>query len=315
MARQGPLVSICIPAFHADEFLDETLRSVASQTFADWEVIVTEDGSKDETEAIVRAFAGSVSQPVIYSRHDRNLGLPATRNTGIGTARGSWIALLDSDDVWERDHLAQLVETAMRQEADLAFAGTVPFDDQNKVMHRPCVPTAEDLRQLPVALYTGRLSVLPSSVLVSRRAFEKFGLISTDFPHANDTEFWLRVLRGGGRMVYTGQSTCRYRKHAGAMSLRAWRILTNTAEICERYRDWNAIPMRVARRRVCSLYRYAARATASLDARSAVALMVRSLRVAPLSLFSWFYFVVMCLRAAPGFFAAPRRTSARALGA
>ena len=94
-----PLISICIPAFKAERYLAETLESVRGQSFKDWELIVTEDGSRDGTEAIVGGFAGTVPQPVTYQRHDLNRGLPATRNTGIASARGTWIALLDSDDL------------------------------------------------------------------------------------------------------------------------------------------------------------------------------------------------------------------------
>ena len=76
----APLISICIPAFRAERFLAETLASVRAQTFTDWELIVTEDGSRDRTEEIVRAFAASVAQPVRYTRHDPNRGLPAIGN-------------------------------------------------------------------------------------------------------------------------------------------------------------------------------------------------------------------------------------------
>lgn len=294
MAR--PTISICIPAYKAERFLADTLASIAAQTFSDWELVVTEDGSYDRTEEIVRTFAASVTQSVTYNRHETNRGLPITRNTGITATRGEWIAFIDSDDLWKPQHLAKLVATAATGDYDLVFAGTIPFDDVTGKELQPCIPTAEDLRDLPVALYTGRLSVLPSSVMVRRRAFERYGMISTDFPHANDTEYWLRILRGGGRLAYTGESTCLYRKHASAMSLRASRILTNTAQICERYADWPAIPKSVARRRTGNLYRYAGRATLPNDARTAAALITRSLRLDPLRMQTWATLAVAYLK-------------------
>lgn len=285
MAR--PTISICIPAYKAERFLADTLSSVAAQSFSDWELVVTEDGSTDRTQEIVRTFAASVSQPVIYNRHETNRGLPIARNTGIAAAHGEWIAFVDSDDVWKPDHLANLMATAATGDFDLVFAGTIPFDDVTGKELQACVPSSEDLQDLPVALYTGRLSVLPSSVMVRHRAFERYGMISTDFPHANDTEYWLRILRGGGRLAYTGKSTCLYRKHASAMSLRASRILTNTAQICERYADWSAIPKSVASRRTGNLYRYAGRATLVTDAHTAAHLIKRSLRLDPWRMQTW----------------------------
>ena len=79
MCSINPTVSICIPAYHAERYLPETLKSVREQSFREWELIVIEDGSQDGTEEIVRQFAGEVSQNVTFQRHMQNRGLPATR--------------------------------------------------------------------------------------------------------------------------------------------------------------------------------------------------------------------------------------------
>jgi glycosyltransferase involved in cell wall biosynthesis len=283
------LITICIPAFNAERFLEATLESVAAQTLADWDLVVTDDGSVDRTEEIVRRFASKVSQTVHYNRHSTNRGLPLTRNTGIDAAQGEWIAFIDSDDLWSPNHLASLVEASRSGDFDLVFSGTQPFDHVTGEYLQPCVPSPEDLKALPAALFSGRLSILPSSTMVRRRAFQLYGKIAPEFAHANDTEYWLRILRGGGRVTYTGSTTCLYRKHAGAMSLRAARILTNTAEICERYSDWKAIPRKLARERPANLYRYAARWNLAEDPGRAFELMKRSLRTNPFSIRSWLY--------------------------
>ena len=124
----SPAISICTPAFKAERYLLETLESVRAQTFSDWELIVTEDGSRDRTEEIVREFAKTVSQPVTYHRHDPNRGLPATRNHGISTAKAPWIALLDSDDLWTPNHLASSMAWAAKNGADLIHGGSQLFD-------------------------------------------------------------------------------------------------------------------------------------------------------------------------------------------
>src|SRR5687767_8608489 len=100
-----PLISICIPSYKADKYLGAALASVKEQTLTDWEVIVTEDGSKDRAEEIVKEFAATVTQTVVYQRHEVNRGLPATRNTSIAAARGEFIAFLDADDKWVAGHL------------------------------------------------------------------------------------------------------------------------------------------------------------------------------------------------------------------
>lgn len=278
-----PLVSICIPAYRAEKYLEATLKSVAAQTFRDWEIVVTEDGSKDRTEEIVRAFASTVTQPVVYNRHAVNRGLPSTRNTGIAAARGAWVAFLDSDDLWRPEHLQSLLAATREAPCDLVFSGTEWFEDGSDKVLSISTPSEENLKDLPVALYTGKLSILPSSVLVRRQCFERYGPISTEFPHVNDTEYWLRILRNGGRISYSGAVTCLYRRHPNAMSRRAAEILSDSASLCERYADWTAIPAALKRQRPASLYRWAARSLLPQDPHGASRILQHAWRLQPLN--------------------------------
>lgn len=279
----APLITVCIPAYRAEAYLETTLRSVAEQTFTRWSIIVTEDGSKDRAEEIVRAFAAQVAQPVLYNRHEHNRGLPATRNTGIAAAQSEWVAFLDSDDLWKPAHLESLVAAAEKDNPDLVFAGTIPFDHDSGAPFPAVVPTSVDLDRLPLALYTGTLSILPSAVMVRRDAFARFGLISTAFPCVNDTEYWLRILRRGGRAAYSGSATCLYRKHAGAMSTRSVEMLHDSARLCEHYADWTAIPSDVRRSRPASLYRWAGVTLLNDRPREALVMVKQALRLQPLN--------------------------------
>lgn len=283
-----PLVSICIPAYNGETFITETLASVQAQTFTDWEVIVTEDGSKDRTELLVKEFAKTVSQPVIYNRHEINQGLPRTRNTGITTARGAWIALLDSDDLWQHDHLEALVAKARTGDDDLVFAGSSLFDSESKKIIGLRVPTEAHLRTLPLSLFMGWLSVMPSAVLIRHSAFERYGLVSVEYPYVNDTEYWLRVLQSGGRIGYSGKTSCLYRQHAGGISRRATEMNEESARLCEKYAAWSAIPARYKRSRPAALYRWASNAALHENPARAMQLMKKSLRADPLNMRSVF---------------------------
>ncbi|PTY05443.1 glycosyl transferase [Opitutaceae bacterium EW11] len=276
-----PLVSVCIPAYHADRYLEATLRSIAAQTFTDWEVIVTEDGSNDRTEEIVRSFAASVRQSVLFERHERNQGLPATRNSGIASARGEWVAFLDSDDLWRPEHLGMMLTAASHTRCEMVFSGTEWFDDASGQTVLKSVPSREDLSHLPVALFTGRLSILPSSAMIRRSSFTKLGAVSTEYPHVNDTEYWLRILRNGGRIVYSGGATCLYRKHGAAMSKRVAELLVDSARLCEQYANWDAIPSRLRRQRPANLYRWAARTLLREDPAMARRVIVQAVRLQP----------------------------------
>ena len=295
-----PLVSICIPAFKADRFLPETLASVRAQTFTHWEVIVTEDGTKDKTEELVAAFAKTVSQPVIYNRHEINRGLPHTRNTGIGAARGQWIAFLDADDFWAPDHLETLVETTNKASYDLVFAGSQLFDHESRKTVGVRMPSQKHLNALPFSLFMGSLSVMPSSVLIRRESFDRFGLVSIEFRRVNDTEYWLRVLRQGGTIGFGGKATCIYRQHAGSLTQSsAVGQFVDSARLCELYADWDAIPNHAKRSRPANLYRWAANLIAAQDPHKALELLKQSRRTDPSNvktLLSFPRVMIRCLR-------------------
>ncbi len=226
----APLVSICIPAYKAETFLAETLASVRAQVFPDWEVIVTEDGSRDRTEEIVRAFAATVSQCVRYTRHDPNRGLPATRNAGFTAARGAWIAPLDSDDLWAPDHLARCLAAAPATGPALVFGGSSIFDSATgaEVGRRLPPPDTEDLAG---ALLDGRLVIQPAAAFFNRATLERVGGFDSRFPICNDFDYWLRCCRAGVIPRYNGAITLRYRKHPGAMSNKSAALIADSARV------------------------------------------------------------------------------------
>ena len=126
-AEQAPLVSVVIPAYRAAESIAATLDSVLAQTFKDYEIIVVNDGSPD-SEDLEKAL-DSYRERIIYLRQE-NQGPAGARNTGILTARGKYIALLDSDDIWDPEHLgAQLAVLEADKSIDVVYADARIFGD------------------------------------------------------------------------------------------------------------------------------------------------------------------------------------------
>jgi hypothetical protein len=103
-----PLVSVIIPVFNRPKMLAAALRSVIAQTFSDWEVIVVDDGSSDESAEAALRFGQTGKVRVI--RHERNQGPSAARNSGVLAARGRFVSFLDSDDSWHPEKLRRQVE-------------------------------------------------------------------------------------------------------------------------------------------------------------------------------------------------------------
>ena len=255
----GPRVSICIPAYRAERFLGATLASIRAQTCTDWEVIVVEDGSRDDTERLVREFAARGSQSVRYLRHEKNRGLTSTRNTGIAAAQAAWIAILDSDDLWTPDHLSRCLERTAAGDVALVHGGSVLFDSDTGVDAERRAPDARAVAEFPRSLFENRYVVQPSSVLLSKDLWTRVGGFNPDFQHVEDREMWMRCARAGGRFAYTGHETCRYRKHGAAMSAQSAAMAEAAARVLDRHLDWEAIPQTMRTRLTAEAWAAAAR--------------------------------------------------------
>jgi len=238
----NPLITVCVPAYNAGRYLPSTLESLRAQTFADWEFIVTEDGSTEPVEKLVAAFAATVPQSVTYQCHPQNRGLPATRNTGIAAARGEWIALLDSDDLWTPDHLADLFRCSeKRPRADFVHAGSILFVSRTGIQFEIRAPTASDIRNYPRSLYLGDYIVQPSSVMLKKSLWSLVSGFNPEYRYVEDREMWLRCARAGAVFAYTGRNTCHYRKHSTALTTHAGPMALASARVLQQHLDWEVI--------------------------------------------------------------------------
>ena len=276
-----PRVSICIPAYRAGKYLPQALESVRKQTFQEWELIVTEDGSKDDAEALVSAFAGSVSQPVRYLRHETNQGLPATRNTGIAASKGEIIALLDADDCWEENHLETAVAKLLETGGDLAHSGSILFESATGRELGTRAPSPAVMDGFPLSLFEGDYIIQPSSVVLRKTLWERVGGFDASFRYVEDREMWLRCARTGARFVFTGANTCLYRKHGEALSTHSAEMAIACARAYEKQLDWNAIPEGVRRRSTAQAWIAAARILQRAEPRRASEFLLRAFRASP----------------------------------
>ena len=285
-----PLISICIPAYNADRYLSTALESVRAQRFTDWELIVTEDGSRDGAEEIVQDFARTVSQSVRYERHAENKGLPATRNTGISGARGEWIALLDADDLWTAGHLEAAASLIPSTSAELIHAGSVLFDSDTGREIEVRAPTPQMVAEFPRSLFYGAYAIQPSSVVLRRCLWKDVGGFDPTFRYVEDREMWIRCARTGAHFQYTGLNTCLYRKHPSAMSRHGVAMALASARVFEKNIDWEAVPSRHRHTQAADAWFAAGRMALRDDPGSARGFFGRALRhraIAPVAFSYW----------------------------
>lgn len=113
-------VSIIIPIYNSDEFLDDTIRSIVRQNYPDWELILVDDGSTDDSVAICEKYTTNEKIQLIKQQ---NSGVSVARNRGLSLAKGKWIYFLDSDDTIDKDFLITSVEIAKKENSDIVVVG------------------------------------------------------------------------------------------------------------------------------------------------------------------------------------------------
>lgn len=123
-----PRVSIIVPVYKVGQYLARCIDSVLGQSFQDWELILVDDGSPDESGAICDAYASADSR--IRAIHQANAGVSAARNAGLDAISGDLVAFLDGDDWWHEEHLSTLTQLMERYQADITGCGFVRTTDR-----------------------------------------------------------------------------------------------------------------------------------------------------------------------------------------
>ena len=174
-------ISVVIPTYNHAQWLPESIESALNQTLAPHEIIVVDDGSKDNTKEVVARYP----HPVKYV-YQENSGLSAARNKGIEVASGDWIALLDADDVWVNTKLEKQV-AALRDEEFCYCAATRFFADGH--IEEPECFFGEDA----IRILRHHNFIDPSSVMARRDTFLKVGGFNRSMPAGEDWEMWLKL--------------------------------------------------------------------------------------------------------------------------
>lgn len=188
------LVSIIMAAYNAERTIEAAIHSVQAQTCPHWELIVVNDCSKDRTPEIVASLAKD-DERIRLLNHEKNRGVSQTRKDGMEAARGAWIAVLDSDDMWTPDKLDKQLSLARQKGAELIFTGSAFIDDDGTPMdwqlHVP--------QELPYRELLKQNLVSNSSVLVRTELYRRFYAVGDDMHE--DFAIWLGITKTG-RVAY-----------------------------------------------------------------------------------------------------------------
>jgi glycosyltransferase involved in cell wall biosynthesis len=236
--RREPLVTSIMIFLDAERFIDEAIASVFAQTWRNWELLLVDDGSTDRSTAIARRWAERHPDRVRYFEHPghSNLGMSASRNLGVGHARGDYVAFLDADDVWLPHKLAMQVgilelhpDVAMAYgPAEYWYGWTGNADDARRD-HYGELGVAPDTIVEPPHLLTLALEqdggTMPGicSILVRREAFAQIGAFEKEFRGPYEDQVFLAKMFLQARIFVTGTCSDRYRQHEDSCCARALR--------------------------------------------------------------------------------------------
>ncbi|AGH46294.1 glycosyltransferase family 2 protein [Paraglaciecola psychrophila] len=232
------LVSIILPTYNRSKFLNSAFRSIVSQTYQDWELIIVDDGSTDESQAIIEKFANSCSNKIKYIVQS-NMGPARARNNGIRSAEGSFLAFFDSDDIWLPHHLSSCLKVLDdHTDVDWVYAACqrVEYENGNGNVILPStfyhngepnklfslksrvygnLHIIEDNRAVEFQITYGIDSGLQNSVM---RAGVFSEMLLPDFRIGEDRLFISMALKRGFKLAFIDDINVHYVVHSGNIS-------------------------------------------------------------------------------------------------
>lgn len=210
LASDQPCVSVVMPVYNAASTVPAAIETVRAQTFQDWELLLVDDCSADQSPDIIERYERA-DERIRALRMSSNAGPAATRNLAIESARGRYIAFLDSDDLWVDSKLEEQIKTIKQHKAAICFSSYYKFTDPpNQLMKLVTAKPLVDYKLLLKSNFIGLSTALYDTSLVGRVLMPKIG--------HEDYALWLTILRDGHSAVGIEEPLVKYRVHPGSVS-------------------------------------------------------------------------------------------------
>lgn len=233
----SPGISVIIPAYNYAHYLPAAMDSVLQQDYPHFELIIVDDGSTDNTPAVVAAYGERVRYV-----HQKNAGLPAARNTGIRAARHEHVCFLDADDVLRPSVLREAMQTMSRLAPAFAI---VAFPSQYIDGAGKLLPTKRFVRNQGEEI-TGRDIILKTrfgttGLLAKREVFAECGFFDETLRSSEDRDMWIRISQHR-RIFLHGEQLVLIRRHPNSMSRNSERMKQNMRRVIAKARQARCVP-------------------------------------------------------------------------
>ncbi len=203
-------VSIIVPVYNAENYIEQTIKSVLAQSYENWELLLAENGSTDKSVEKIRQFDDPRIRLIIM---DGNVGAANARNEGMRQATGTYVGYIDADDLWHADKLKKQI--AFMEEKDAAFSFTgYEFGDENAVGTGKIVKVPDTLSYKQALSNT---TIFTSTVMFDTRKIARDKLYMPNVK-SEDSALWFRILREGFIAYGLNENLVTYRRPANSLS-------------------------------------------------------------------------------------------------
>lgn len=232
MSAENPLVSIITPAYNASADIEASIKSAIEQTYSNWEMLITDDCSTDNTREIILRYS-NIDPRVILLQNKVNSGPAEARNNSLNIAKGRYIAFLDSDDLWLPEKLESQIGYMNQKECGFCFTQYRRFVDLDETGRLIDVP---DKKITYSQLLKGNC-IYTSTVLIDKEVSGEFKMTKTFY---DDYVLWLELLKKGVHAYGLKKDLMRYRVRKGSVSRNK---LNSAKEVWKLFRDEEQLPL------------------------------------------------------------------------
>jgi glycosyltransferase involved in cell wall biosynthesis len=249
-----PHVSVILPSYNSASYLGLAIDSVINQTYSDWEIVLVDDGSVDDTHAVVNEHASRLVDRLRYI-YQPNQGLSAARNTAMRNARGELFALLDSDDVWLPARLEEGVAAMDKNpEAGLVHGKVMRIDATGSFLDAPECDTRYLSGNIAQFIYTRKAHILCPTAMFRRQCVAELGGFDESMRSVEDRDMWFRIAERWP-VVYINKVVAHYRLSGAGMSENLDRMLAWQKYFVKKHRFSSHVSKRAFWIALASIYR------------------------------------------------------------
>ena len=230
MTKDEGLVSVVVPVYNAEKWIEDTILTVKSQTYRNWELILVNDGSKDASLKIMEQYS---SDRIIIIDEGGNHKAAYTRNRGVREAKGRFICFIDADDLWSPDKLEKQIDFMLKKDAAFSFTG-YEFADADGIGVRKMVHVPDTINYRQALKNT---TIFTSTVMFDMTKLTKEDIKMPEVP-SEDTATWWKLLRSGVTGYGLDEMLTLYRRGTGTLSSnkftaikRIWNLYRNVEKL------------------------------------------------------------------------------------